>query len=354
MAHAQHQIELNGKLYDAASGKILSDKPNNTHTKQSVDGFVARKHIPVKDKPVIHRSHPAPAKTSHANAQKSKTLMRSAVKKPAHISRAVHSHKSQPEIAKPELSSPVRLGRAEKIHQSRFISRFGVEHKPVEAKVVPLPVQVPPEPEESLLSHQPAPVEQPAMMATASKSVDFEKALHDATSHKQPKIPKKKLSHRARKRIRASAKITKISAMVASAAILGGFFFYQNLPNLSMRVAAARAGVDAKLPGYRPAGFGVSSRITYSPGQISVKYKSNSDERSFELTQKNTDLNDQTFMRQQIASSQQPYQTLESSGKTIYIYSGSNATWIDNGTLYQIEGNSSLTSDQLLKLASSL
>jgi len=38
----------------------------------------------------------------------------------------------------------------------------------------------------------------------------------------------------------------------------------------------------------------------------------------------------------------------------IYVYNGSNATWINNGVRYTIEGDSSLSIDQLLKITASI
>lgn len=366
MAQAQHLIELNGQLYDAATGRIVSGKDHSPKPQhQAVDGFV-KKTITVSDQPAPKRrlrptaGTRTPAKTTYVSAQKSQTLMRSAVKKPAHKP-TKHATAS---ITKPQAVSPVRQHRAGKVSRSKLISRFGARRTEIEAQVMPLAVQAAPTEAADLMNHHTPAVTNShssrgsavlnAHGKTTHKKVDFEKALHQATSHTQPKSPKPKLSHRIGRRLRLSPKVTKISAMIASVLLLGGFFLHQNLPNISMRIAAAKAGVDARLPDYKPAGFGLSNAISYSPGQITVQYKSNSDERSFALTQASTDLNNEAVLDKEISAKKQTYQTLESQGKTIYIYDGSNAAWVDDGTLYKIEGNSSLSSEQLLRVAGSL
>ncbi len=54
-----------------------------------------------------------------------------------------------------------------------------------------------------------------------------------------------------------------------------------------------------------------------------------------------------------VLTNKQPFQTFQDAGKTIYIYEDSKATWVNGGVWYQINGNASLTSDQLLRIANS-
>jgi len=108
------------------------------------------------------------------------------------------------------------------------------------------------------------------------------------------------------------------------------------------------------MPSYKPGGFALSGPITYSTGKISVSYQSNSDNRSYRVTQSNSAWNSETLLDNFVAVNRRAYQTFQDRGKTIYIYDGSNATWVDRGVWYQIEGASSLSSDQLLRIANSL
>src|SRR5690606_30980207 len=106
-----------------------------------------------------------------------------------------------------------------------------------------------------------------AVTAQASHPVAaFERALHQAESHKQPKLKAPKRLHRTATKLRTSPRTLRRATGLAAVVLLAGFFAYQNAPHLSMRVAAARAGVQAELPDYRPAGFSMNRRIQYGQG----------------------------------------------------------------------------------------
>ena len=121
-----------------------------------------------------------------------------------------------------------------------------------------------------------------------------------------------------------------------------------------MRVASTRAGLDANLPAYQPAGFKISGPIKYQPGAVTVTYKSNTDERNFNVTQKNSSWNSETLLGSFVSPTKEPYQTFQAKGRTIYMYSGDKATWVDGGIWYTVDGKANLNSDQLLKIAESL
>jgi hypothetical protein len=120
-----------------------------------------------------------------------------------------------------------------------------------------------------------------------------------------------------------------------------------------MRVASARSGVHGSLPGYQPAGFGLNGAISYKPGQITVSYKSTSDNRSFQITQSVSSWNSDTLRDSYVATNHPSYQMVNPKGKTVYLYD-SNATWVDGGIWYRVEGDSQLNSDQLQNIANSL
>lgn len=351
MGNPRHTIELNGHLYDAVTGKMIqsTDTPsaNKKHpakTGQAVDGFTHRKSSG-------HTHHVATPKTPHAAAkpvQRSQTLMRHTVQKPKTVTSPSHS------------LSPVthhlpatRLSRADQVKRSQLISKFGVGSTGIKTHVAPLPVQSAPTESSAPpldLHHAVAAVTRP----TTTSASHLTNAVHKAESHRQPKLRKTKLSHRTAKKLRVTPRAVHFGTAFLAVFILAGFIAYQNVPNLAMRVAATRAGIPANLPGYQPAGFSMNGGIKYSTGQITVSYRSNSDERAFQLTQKASDLDSETLRNRYVAVNNQLYQTYQDKGKTIYIYDGSNAMWVDKGILYQIEGNSALNSDQLLRLAASL
>lgn len=330
----QHIIELNGKRYDAVTGKMIAPSPivpPQTKTPDAkpagVDGFAKM------PKPA---GNPVPTN----KAEKSKTLMRKTVSKPA-----------PPPAPKPhsriqERGSAVsghKQLHAGAVPRSALIQRFN--------DMLPAPnkqVQAADKPQPAARLHAVATATTVANGAIAS-------SLASASSHAQPKTVRTKLHAKVAKRLKISSRILSAGSLALAGLLIGGFFMYQNIPNLTMRLASARAGVHGTLPGYQPAGFSLRGGISYKPGQITVGYKANSDDRNFTITQTPSSWNSETLAQNYAALKEgSTYQTIPTKGKTVYIYNGSNATWVDGGIWYRVEGNSELNSDQLLNLANSM
>lgn len=351
-------IELNGKRYDALTGEVLSDTahkpkpapakaPAKSSSGQVLDGFTRRAVA------THHTAHPkTPAKQIHHKTERSQTLMRQAVKKPSapahqHSANAhtVHHHaKTHVEI------DPQRVARAQKVHKSHLVSRFGTPTtlKPTTSE---LPVQPEPthEPEAVLVEHHRSPLD-----TQLGAKTPFDHAIAKATSHTQPRHKRTTRRHHAARVLRVSPKIINIAAGGLTVLLLTSFVAWQNVPNLSMQIASSRAGVQGRLPGYEPAGYAVQSPIEYRHGRITISYKSRSDTREFKLNQRTSGWNSATLRENYVALGERDYQTYQENGKTIYLYDGDNATWVDGGIWYEIKGNSSLTDDQLIRLAASM
>ncbi len=342
-------IVINGKRYDAKTGKLLGvahiDTSVTAHAQKQnpkpavIDGFQKRSRP---------QAAPQPHKAIHATPAKSKTLMRTSVKKPilqpikpthqAHISttpirsRAVHN-------------DPYRASRASATPRHQNVSKFGTGT--VQTSVSHVPV-----------SHPPAHVKQnispnnPTATKTKHDSI-FDSVIANADSHTQPHVKPSRKDTIASK-LKVSPRTLSFSGFAVSLVIVGGFVVHQQMPNLAMQVAVSRSGVEGQLPKYKPAGFALAGPISYSPGEISVIFSSRTDGREFQVTQRASDWNSQSLLENHVATTRRPYQTLQDRGKTIYIYDGSNATWVDRGVWYQIEGESALSNDQLLRIANSL
>jgi hypothetical protein len=175
----------------------------------------------------------------------------------------------------------------------------------------------------------------------------LEKGLANAQSHIQP------LHQLAPARSKRRRRLVSFAASSFAVLLLAGFITYQNIPNISMRYAASRAGVSARMPDYQPAGFSLNKKIQYTPGQITLSFRSNTDERSFTITQRESSWNSETLRTNYIAADM-PVQTFEDKGRTIYLYGDSNATWVNGGVWYEIKGDSLLNSDQLIRIATSM
>lgn len=405
MGNNKTTIEFNGRKYNALTGEIVhqsdskssviqptirSNTPATNPVHQSgkvIDGF-SRTSLtahPAKQSPVnappSHHSHHTTKKTHHRTVagqavrhapERSKTLMRTAVAKPT-ISKAKaigskaagltsshqtdhHSHRETPRHP----INPARIERARTTSKSGLISKFGssssaagVTKKTAPLAVRPAPAHAPP----STTLTVPRTSTHPAAHRTASHSKStaaFHHALQGATAHEQPS-PKHTRAHgrTARKLGISNRAMTTVTSALA-VVLLAGFFAYQNMPNLSLRMAASRAGFSATMPGYRPSGFAMQGPIKYGPGEVIISFKSNSDNRAYQVTQRPSKWNSETLLENFVASDKKPYQTFQKQGKTIYIYNDSDATWVNGGVWYQVAGNSSLTSDQLLNIASSL
>jgi hypothetical protein len=253
-----------------------------------------------------------------------------------------------------------RKKRAQQTTKSSLISHFGNLVNPpssVKTKVAPLAVQ--PHPSERLakkaaVSLQSVQLGQAALGDTVTTgSQAFQKALQTAQSHTKKAASKPKLRHKAAKKLGVSNHALNIASAVLVVVLLTGFVAYQNVPNLSMRLASSRAGFHAALPGYTPSGFGMAGPIKTNPGVVIVSFRSNSDNRSFNVSQKESNWTSDSLLNNFVASNK-TYQVLQDKGKTIYVYNGSNATWVNGGIWYQVAGDANLSNSQLLHIADSL
>lgn len=340
MGNQNDTIELNGYRYDAKTGARLG--PVTTNAVKPIDGFMRRRPGATATPP----KKPVPSQTLHRKTAKSRTLMRSAVKKPdftpaqAPTLAPIHKRTINTDLRRIE-----RANQAPKNPQVKKFHSPGQELTPKITEFAPKSVPV----------HALEPAEETkARPKVALPLSPFDMALQNAKSHEQPKVKGEKSRSRLAKRLRLSPRAASLTAGIAVALIGGIFIANRHLPALSVHLAAARAGVEARLPSYQPAGFSLAGPIEYSSGQITLQYQSNSDDRSFRVVQKKTDWNSQSLLENFIAAEEKDFQTLQDKGKTIFIYDNNNATWVSGGIWYQVEGESSLNSDQLLRIASGL
>lgn len=333
MADAKQIIEINGKRYDAQTGKLIAQKSNRpasvSHAKATegvaLDGFVRpvrSSSKPPRDKKHLH------SKLSRA-PQKSKTLMRPAVKKPSAKTKKVET----PREVKPKLSEPhpQRLHRAKNTPKSHRVSRFGRKHL--------VPAQV-------VKKSAPMKVAAPSHNVVQRTTEQFEKAMQEATSHLENFVPDSKSPRKKR--------FTFAGLAVLSVLVLG-FFAWQLMPTVKVKYAGTRAGFSAQAPGYSPAGYGLSGNVQSSSGEVTLSYDSRIDDKSYQIKQTPSNWTSQSLITNFVVPTYgSNHQVYESGGKTIYISDNSNATWVDGGIWYQLSGNAPLTSDQLQRIVNSL
>jgi len=346
-------IDINGKRYDAVSGAVI----------QTIDGFRPAK---APSAPPLTGSAPPRKREAHAQAahiaphrpQKAATLMRSAVKKPNLRSQKLVAHTPMDVLAKapahqviPKLShtsvNPHREKRAKRVMQSPEVSRYGnlSTVDSLAARQAVLTPLTPQSPLNQYVSKDNA-VRPVKPISHVKQQPDiFEQALARSTSHEQVHRPA-----RSKKRGRFT---TAVSAALFVLLTLGTFAYF-NAPELSLRLASSRAGFEAHLPNYSPAGFSFGN-LSYSEGNVTLSYKDgNNENRRFGITQRVSNWDSEGLLSNFVAGASKAYQTYERAGRTVYVYGDNTATWVDRGIWYTIDGKNSLTKNQVLDMAGSL
>lgn len=330
---------------------VETSPPQLTKKGVVMDGFTRR--TPSSRAPVAH------VKT----AQKSTTLMRNVVKKPQpHTTPTASTKKPEHLLQKQSAQVPhARQVHAQATPKNPMVKKYSTPHveSTVVKKVEHLPVKQPSP--QAQQTHGKSPDNQKSNASTRPRThksdVAVQRALAQAKAHQQEPIhiphhskTKRKLSHK----LGISPRAVSLSMSVLAVALLAGFFAVQNVPNISMRVAAARAGISADMPNYTPSGFGFKGPIHYSSGQVTINFASHTDDRSYVIRQKDSAWNSDALLANYVVAENKQYQTYIDRGRTLYIYDGSNATWVDDGIWYQIEGDSKMTTDQLVRIAASI
>lgn len=395
-------INVNGRQYDARTGKMLGKVPDpakpspakpahkpihnirSTKTGAILDGVSKPKPpqqntIPsqpqstatptnsrVTDRATVSRT--LDIKAANHKVQHSKTLSRTAVVKPVKASPVIHSTSSIAN-SKVEKSATGRGLLVKRIPDSRLARASQTVKSSVIQKFNASPLNRPPKLDHTLEVAKPPVVESTTQTATKTRSlhkpklgnqsktkqtVFFHPSIENATNHKNPKFPKKKFYTKIAEKIQINPKIVGVGAAAIAILVMGGFFVYQRMPNVALRVASSKAGFHGRMPSTTPAGFAFKGPIKYSKGSISIGYVSRSDDRNFVLSQKPTDQTSESLLVSEISPSKKHYQTYHDRGMTVFIYNDGNAAWIDKGILYNIKDNGALSSEQVLSIAASM
>ncbi len=299
-------ITIDGQQYDAVTGLRVDSKA-----------------------PVTVRK--VPATSLHATPQHSTTLRRETTKPPTVQRTAIGRHKSVKHIDIISTHSSVR--------------KFAPH--PVEA-IRPKSMDIGPitHPHVAKAHARSAAKAQPlsaSLSATAIKAEAIKTAV--ANTHKKPLL---------RGRIQPRQRAVSILSATLAVMLIGGYVTYLNMPSLSVRVAAAQAGIDANYPNYRPDGYSLNGPVTYADGRVSMNFKANAGVQDFTVTQSKSGWDSNAVLDNYVApkagSSYIPY---TERGLTIYTYDN-NAAWVNGGILYTVEGDAPLSSEQIRRIATSL
>lgn len=153
------------------------------------------------------------------------------------------------------------------------------------------------------------------------------------------------------KGVRASS----VALSLVGLLLVGGYIWQVNYPNLALKVAGSKAGISANFPGYVPNGWKLSGNIQSSPGNISYNIANAKGGKSLQVSESKTNWDSQALAENYVAPKSENYLALQAQGLTIYLYDGNQASWVNNGTWYRVEGSGhGLSQDQVIKLATSL
>lgn len=368
----KNYIVLNGKHYDAVTGALIKSVNNPSHATHTRVSHPVKPAVPKPKVPAAHAVHPTAEKLAkktsarqhhhvatkvHATRkpQNAKTLMRHAVQKPSHDPKP-HVRRTYPlakqgsgALIKPKISvasvDSVRSRRAQDVHKSKHVARFATAATtPVATKVQPLAIKAAPVLRPAV-QHKVQHAAHPPKTMHEKKSAILEQALANATSHEE-KAPA------AKRRFKHKRLVSSLAGMAAVLVVVG-FVAYLNKASVELQVASVKAGFQASLPGYTPTGYERKSAQA-SDGKVAINFTSPSSNGGFTLTQEASSWDSQTLFDSVVAQDNTTYQTVQSHGRTIYIYGEDKAAWVDGGILYKVNGNTKLNSDQVISLATSM
>ena len=313
----QKTISINGMLYDAHTGMPVGPAPSSR----------AKADAPVK----AVRSASVHAKGVHHTQQRSKTLNRKLVAKTKPAAKPVHSGGSM-DMKRPSVS------------RSPHISKFAPHPQPI--------AKQPASPDVAPIAHHAVtkahvvmkkPVPAPHKPAHEIKRT----AITQALEHAAPK-PAKAPKHRSHRRA------LNVASASLAVLLLAGYFTYVNMPGLSVRIAAAQAGIEATYPEYRPVGYRLNGPVAYKEGQVTMQFASNSGPQVFALSQSKSAWDSSALLENYVQpNSEGKYATYSDAGLTVYTY-GNNAAWVNGGILYTVEGSAALSNEQVRRIATSM
>lgn len=323
----KHTIVINGTVYDAVTGLPVGWKgaPAAKPISKNPTMDIARP----KTKPAAPRSTGEGSKAIHRTAQHSTTLRR------GHL--AAPKSKVAPSLRKKIQPRPVAT--------SPMISRFASHPQPLPKNQQPI---------ETIEAVKPTlkPKAKPRLESKEIKNQLIKNAEIRVGSTK--KTSKKRVDAKKtlpRKKLFSFRKIAAISAVVV---LLSGYFTYINLPGLSVGLAAVQSGVAAAYPRYQPDGYSFEGPVSAQPGVVEIHFKSNGGGTGYTIRQQASNWNSSAVLDNYVLdASKGKYSTTSQQGLTLYTYEN-NVAWSNGGVFYTIDGNSALSPQQLIDIATSM
>lgn len=313
-------VTINGRIYDVHTGMPVDMVQAQAQTQIQHQHAASRPSVALHQ--TTQKSHTlnrriVQKKTAAPSVHKQPTMSPLASRHPSiakfapHPTGTIQDNASQPEK---HVAHPI----VEKVHKQQAVN---LQKRQQAQAMTPKPSQV---------------IKEEAIQESMAK------APSHAASHKQVKQP------------RRLPRIMSVASASLALLLLGGYFTYLNMPSLSVRVAAAQAGVNASYPSYHPDGYSLNGPVAYTQGQVNMKFASNSGPQNFTVTQSKTSWDSSAVLDNYIKEKAgDNYITYDEHGLTIYTYGG-NAAWVNGGVLYTITGDAPLSGDQIRHIATSM
>lgn len=307
-------VMINGRQYDPVTGLV-------------VDGVIAATPVQTPVTP----ARAVPSVHVHATTQKSQTLRRASLAPPpkhtiqkksapitpaATITKSPHVTRFAPHpVVAPQQNKPKMMDIAPMAHP--HVVKVHAQQAAKAAPIAPKPAQ---EIKQDAISHA---------ITNAVKQTEA------------PKFP------------RVHPRIASILTAAFALVLFGGYLTYLNMPSLSVRVAAAAAGINASYPDYRPDGYQLNGPVGYASGQVSMQFAANAGPQNFTIRQTKSSWDSAAVLDNYVSpKAGTGYSTYNERGLTIYTF-GDNAAWVNGGILYTIEGNAPLSNEQIRHIATS-
>ncbi|MDO4773663.1 MAG: hypothetical protein Q4A37_00880 [Candidatus Saccharibacteria bacterium] len=346
----QRFVFINGRAYDPITGlPVTTAETSAPAAHKPVDTAPSR---PAKRGTAVHTLH-------KSQASRSTTLSRRHIKRPAapapapivskkqrvRVTTATHANVkrfAEPVFVPPVTPTPAIRDRAAETHPVAHRAKARKATPQLRAKVQrqqALDMRLP--------SQTAAPQPTAPKPAAILKNEAIAAAMEKAAAPKQSRRQKKTRQSRG-----LFGSWMQTVAVGMAVMVLGGYFTYLSMPNISIRMAAIQSGVNAKYPGYRPDGYALRGPISFKNGEVSMKFAYAGGEQHYTLTQQKSNW-DSAAVKEYAASEGEVLTTTMVDGLTIYGH-GDRATWVNGGVLYQITSHAPLSSQQIQKIATSL
>lgn len=316
----------------------------------SINGTVYDKRtgMPVRVEREVHNVSRHSAQTVHQQPQKSRTLNRK------YVAREAVAKTTAPASTTPTLHaiSTHRVVPAPQVSRSESVSRFAKEFNRTHAVPQKTIRDIGPT-AHPLVRRTEAVVAAKAPVATVVKpsSVLKNEAISRAMAQTPAKHHAKPVKQKSTSRHRRALSLASASLAIV---LLGGYFTYLSMPQISTRVAAAQAGIAASYPSYHPTGYTLSGPVAYDQGSVTMKFAANAGPQTFTLNQSRSGWDSSAVLDNYVApKAGENYSATTMNGLTIYTYN-SNAAWVNGGILYTITGNAPLSGEQIGRIATSL